>query len=216
MLHNGKKHFGYKWLIVFILLACLKASAQSNTLTLKDALASADKNYPAVKARMDYIKAAQQNIKEARREYIPSLIAGEQLNYATANSLPGTYFSYGLSTSGEITPQNLNNPSFGQISGIFSEWPVFTFGQNRAKIDLAKNQEKLAEAGLDNERFQLAVKTAQAWFDLAALINLRKSQEDNLKRAETMRRLIRPLTINGLKPGVDSVTANAEVSKAKM
>ena len=203
-------------LIVFGLFLALKLSAQSSPLTLKDALAAADKNYPSVKAKMNFIKAAEQNIKEARREYIPSLNMIEQVTYSTSNSLPGSYFNYGVSVSGSITPQQLNNPNFGQVSALQAQWPVFTFGQQQAKVNIAKSQEQLAETDLQNEKFQLAVRTAQAYFDLIALINLRKSQEVNLQRAQSIRRIIVASTSNGLKPGADSSIANAEVSKAKM
>ncbi len=207
----------YHCVIVVIVALCVStvSSAQS-VFTLKDALASADKNYPSVKAKMAYIKAAEENIKEARREYIPSLNIIEQVTSATSNSLPGSYFNYGVSVSGSINGQQLNNPNFGQVSALQAQWPVFTFGQQRAKVNIAKSQEKLAETDLENEKFQLAVRTAQAYFDLITLISLRKSQEVNLQRAQSIRRIIRASAINGLKPGADTSIANAEVSKAKM
>jgi outer membrane protein TolC len=203
-----------------ILLGCILfstgISAQTSILSLKDALTAAEKNYPSIKANSNYVKAADQGIKEARLEYMPSLRLSEQLTYATANSLPGTYFSYGVSVSGTIEKQDVNNPNFGAITALYSEWPVFTFGQNQAKISLAKTRKQIATAGLDNEKYQLSYRTSEAYFDLLALTSLRKSQQQNLQRALALRNIIRSSTITGLKPGVDSSTANAEVSKAKL
>lgn len=201
---------------IIVALCIASVSSAQSVFTLKDALASADKNYPSVKAKMAYIKAAEENIKEARREYIPSLNMIEQVTYATSNSLPGSYFNYGVSVSGSINAQQLNNPNFGQVSALQAQWPVFTFGQQSAKVNIAKSEEKLAETDLENEKFQLAVRTAQAYFDLIALVNLRKSEEVNLHRAQSIRNIIRAATLNGLKPGADSSIANADVSKAKM
>ena len=216
MIFSERKRILYLSLLIGCIFSSSLAFSQSSVLTLKDALASADKNYPSVRAKMDYIKSAEQNIKEARREYIPSLNMIEQVTYSTSNSLPGSYFNYGISVSGSIADQQLNNANFGQVSALQAQWPVFTFGQQQAKVNIAKSQSQLAQSSLDNEKFQLAVRTAQAYFDLIALINLRKSEEVNLKRAQSIRIIIRSSTINGLKPGVDSSTANAEVSKAKM
>jgi len=83
-------------------------------------------------------------------------------------------------------------------------------------VSIARNQEKLAETDLENEKFQLAVRTAQSYFDLVTLINLRKSEEVNLQRAQSIRNIIRASVLNGLKPGADTSIANAEVSKAKI
>ena len=216
MLYNDERRIGLYRLIVLALFISFGASAQTGTISLKDALAAADKNYPTVKAKMNFIKAAEQNIKEARREYIPSLNMIEQVTYSTSNSLPGSYFNYGVSVSGSVNPQQLNNPNFGQVSALQAQWPVFTFGQQVAKVNIAKSQEQLAETDLANEKFQLSIRTAQAYFDLIALINLRKSEEVNLHRAQSIRNIIHASTVNGLKPGADSSIANAEVSKAKM
>jgi outer membrane protein TolC len=185
-------------------------------LSLKEALSSAENNYPAIKAAGNYVKSADYLIKEARREYIPSLRLSEQLTYATANSLPGTYFSYGVSVSGSIEKQNQDNPNFGAVSALYSEFPVYTFGQNKAKIDLAKTRKNLAESGLAVDKFQVSARTAAAYFDLIAFVNLRKAAEENLQRASDIRIIIRSSTLSGLTPGVDSSTANAEVSKARL
>jgi outer membrane protein TolC len=200
---------------IFILAGGI-AHAAGPVFSLKDAVNAAEKNYPSVKTRLSYIRAASESIKEAKREFLPSLKLSEQLTYATANSLPGTYFSYGVSVSGSIAPQENDNPNFGQITALYSEWPVYTFGLDKAKEQYAVSGLKLQQASLDNEKFQLAYRTAEAYFDLIQAISLRKSQEKNLDRANTIRNVIRSSVASGLKPGVDSSTANAEVSRARM
>lgn len=203
-------------LIAFLLMVSATPASAQKVLKLKDALDTAEKNYPELKAKAYFTKAAEDNLKETRREHIPMLKLQEQMNYATANSVTGTYFTNGVSVSGGILPQNYNDASFGSISLAFFEWPVFTFGQYTAKNHIAAAQLGLAKDDEANEKFQLQIQTAEAYFNLLALQKLEKSAQDDLSRAETIQRLVRAGARSGIRPGVDSSFANAEVAKAKL
>ena len=193
-------------------------SAQKAVFTIKDALNAAEKNYPALKAAGYYTQSASENLKSVRRQYIPALKLHQQITYATANSLTGTYFPYGVvvPVSGGITSQNYDEAAYGSISLAYFEWPFFAFGQQNAQNKIAQSELKFAQAGEANEKFQLFSRVSEAYLDLLALQKLEKSQIDNLQRAETILRLVRAATKSGLKPGVDSSFANAEVAKAQL
>lgn len=202
-------------ILVLLLLAGPRLSAQK-VLKLKDAIDTAEKNYPELKAKAFFTKAAEDNLKETRREHIPVLKLQEQLNYATANSVTGAYFTYGVSVSGGILPKNYNDAAFGSVSLAYFEWPIFTFGQYTAKNHIAMAQLGFARDDEANEKFQLKIQAAEAYFNLLALQKLERSAEDDLKRADTIQKLVRAGARSGLRPGVDSSFANAEVAKAKL
>src|ERR1041385_7320647 len=89
----------------------------SKYISLKDALELAEKNYPHLKAKDWNIRSAQENLTSTKESvFIPALKLHEQVDYATSNSVQGTYFSYGISTSGGIGTTNNLNPIYGSIS----------------------------------------------------------------------------------------------------
>jgi outer membrane protein TolC len=57
-------------LIVFLLLASLSGFSQTR-LSLKDAVDKGIANYGLVKAKESYAKAAQESVKQAKRDYLP-------------------------------------------------------------------------------------------------------------------------------------------------
>jgi outer membrane protein TolC len=208
---------------LFILLICIqKTMAQDmkdgKPLTLREASRLAEQNYPLIKAGEYYTKSVAEEIRAVQLESLPSLKLHEQVGYATANSLAGTYFPFGtpVSVSGSITTKNNNDASFGSISMLYSELPLYTFGQHNAKVKLYKLQTDLARAGQSVTLYQHIARTIDAFLSMRAYIDIRKSQEKNLQRAAHIRTLIVANTIGGLRPGVDSMIANADVSRARI
>src|SRR5580704_10341604 len=187
--------------------------------TLKSCLEEARLNYPSLKAKQAEVHGQEKKFSASKTEYLPALLAGGQINYATANSLNGAYISNeGLSTSisGGIHDQNNYNPIFGSFGTIEVDWKVFNFGKVTANVDVAKSALSTSQADYENEIFQHQVRVADAY--LLALITgkLSIAQENNLKRAQRLQEVIRAGAISGLKAGADSSFAAAEVSKAKL
>jgi len=205
-------------IVLCFLAAKVNCSAQQNVFSIKDALNAAEKNYPALKASGFYTRSAEENLKSVRRQYIPAVKLHQQFTYATANSSTGAYFPYGVVVpiSGGIYQQNYNDAAFGSISLAYFEWPFFAFGQQTAQNKIAGSQLKLAQADETNEKFELFSSVSEAYLDLLALQKLEQAQKDNIQRAQTILRLVRASTKGGLKPGVDSSFANAEVAKAQL
>jgi hypothetical protein len=55
--------------IYFFLFLLLTSRAESQVLTLKDAIQTALNNYGTIKAKADYVKASQASAKETSLEY---------------------------------------------------------------------------------------------------------------------------------------------------
>lgn len=204
---------------IAVLTTDLSLQGQVRVLTLKGCLEEARLNYPSIKAKLAEVAGQSKKLGASKTEYLPALLAGGQLNYATANSLNGAYISNeGLSTSisGGIHPQNNYNPVFGSFGTIEVDWKVFNFGKVIANVEVARSALNLSQADYENEIFQQEVKVADAYLLALVAEKLSVAQENNLERARHLHDVIRAGAASGLKAGADSSFAAAEVSKAKL
>ncbi|HEY4797973.1 MAG TPA: TolC family protein, partial [Bacteroidia bacterium] len=145
---------------------------------------------------------------------MPALKLHEQVDYATANSVQGTYFSYGISTSGGIGAANNYLPVYGSVSLAAFEWVPYSFGQNKSKIELSRIELNNVTLDADNDKFQHQIRVADTYLALVALHQLSSVAKTNLQRARTMKNATTALAKSGMRPGVDSSLANSDMSKA--
>ncbi|MDB5273254.1 MAG: outer rane efflux protein [Chitinophagaceae bacterium] len=188
-------------------------------LNLNKALELATKNYPAIKARESDKQGALRNVKSAQSEFLPALMLQDQYSYASANGLVGTFYpneGYALPTSGGVRGDNIYNGSFGSYTTLAVNWPVFAFGKIRSNVNLAKAEKNQANAEYENQIFQQQVKVIDTYLLLLTYEKLVTVQQENLKRAQILQRTIAAAANSGMRPGVDSSFANAEVSRTKI
>jgi outer membrane protein TolC len=187
-------------------------------ITLLQALELAGKNYPSIKAKEAAKQASEYHLRSVKDEYVPDLFLQDQDLYATTNSLDGAYFS----NEGTAIPISgtLKNYSYQGIWSSFAtlmvNWKFFNFGKVKADVGVAKDELKEHMYDYDNEIFQLKIKVADAYLLLIALEQLEKVQEENLARAESFYQMTRAYSNSGMKAGVDSSVAKAELSKANL
>ncbi|HEV7231070.1 MAG TPA: TolC family protein, partial [Bacteroidia bacterium] len=204
-------------LLIYLFVSLpLEAQQTSQLLTLQKALETASTNYGEVKAKEFYAQAQQENVRQVKRQYMPALKLYGQVNYGTANSVPGSYFSNGFSTSGSIDNANNFNPVYGAIGMGYVEWVPFSFGQYAARVKESDLQFQLAGADAEQEKFYNKIYVAQAYLDALVAIKLKSLQETNLKRIQVVNSVIGTNVRSGLRPGVDTSFANAELSKARL
>jgi outer membrane protein TolC len=208
----GKAFLG----IALLISSVAVSQTEGGTLTLSKALEIAASNYGKVIAKDFYAKAEKENLKMVKREYIPAFKLQGQLDYATANSLAGTYFPYGFSTSGGRSNTNNFDPVFGAIGSGYVEWRAFSFGQYRARVHEADLKFQIFNADAEQESFYNKVYLTQAYLDALIGIRLKELQQKNLDRALIVRSVVVENTKNGLRPGVDTSFVNAEVSRARL
>src|SRR5260370_18672861 len=120
-----------KWIaLAFVLLLVLgpMALAQSSkVLTLEEAVDFALKNYPAVRASLERVNAAQAGVGLARTSYLPRADMLWQTNRATDNNITGLLLPHSGSApiSGAVTLSPSNQNAWGSPAGLqFSSGPV--------------------------------------------------------------------------------------------
>jgi outer membrane protein len=208
-----------KWLNSILLLLPLQLMAQNNSqsVSLHSLLEQAEKNYPNLKSKMLEVQAAEKGIAVSRSSLVPSLDASYQVNRATYNNITGmVYPQYIIPISGPPSSDNKMNGAFGSAASLLLNWQPITFGQRKAQVDYSQANFRYRTADSENEIFQHKVKVIYAYLDLLEATELEKVYHGNYLRATANFSLARTLTINGLKPGVDSTLFKAEVSRAKI
>ena len=210
-------------LTAVLLLIVSTAGAQSlppppRPVSLVQALELARAHYPRLQAKTAQVQAAQAEIQQVRTQRLPSVRLSQQVSYGTINGAAGTILPYGtvIPTTGGAAAANSSDAVFGSVSTAYAEWSPVTFGQYGAQLDRARATAEYAVADADNEWFGQQVRVAQTYLELLAVQNLRAVRQKNLSRVLTLKKTITRLTLNGLRPGVDSTQAAAEVSQARL
>ncbi|HTE25462.1 TolC family protein [Flavitalea sp.] len=194
-------------------------AAESQVITMEEALQTAIANYRTIKAKQNYLGASRANEKQSRREALPNLTVAAQQDYGTVNGQNGPLYGFGgfaVASSGLPLPSQNWNAAFGALYLANLNWDFFAFGRVRNRIEVAGKAVEREEADYQQELFQHQVRVAGAYLNLLAAQRLTRSWENNLVRADTFKLVVTARAKNGLIAGVDSSLANAELSSARL
>ena len=211
---------GFTFLLTcFLSYSNLPALAQQKALPLKEALQTALANYPAIKAKQNYVSASKAALEGSYREILPDLNFSIQQDYGSVNSQFGPIYGFkGLSVgSGGPVMENQNwTGAFGALYLANMNWDFYSFGRVKASIRISRSAVARDQSDLEQEMFQHQVRVAAAYLNLLAAQRITRSQQTNVERAASLQAVVIARTKGGLNAGVDSSLANAEVSAAKI
>lgn len=204
---------------IYCAFSLVTFQANSQVITIKNAVAMGTDNYGTIKAKADYLKASQALEKENSLQYLPDFSLGAQNSFGSVNGQFGTSFPgkvLSASSSGPVFLKQNWHSAFGALYLANLNWDFFTFGRVRESRKVAKAQVFQDTKDLEQEKFQHQVRIAGAYLNLLAAQRLRISQQKNLDRASALGKVVIARAKNGLNAGVDSSLANAEISSAKI
>lgn len=207
--------------LVTLTLPCFsQRNEPGQSLSLPQAIETAQQNYPAIKRKLAEKQAAAQALGVAQTNYLPSFIVQGQVTDATSNQVRGTFFpneGTAIPVSGGIKTNGYTNDAVWSsfVTGLVN-WKFFSFGKYKAISDEAKAGMSTAELDYQNELFQHTVKVSDSYLLELILGNMLKKQRANLIRVKALRDVTASFVKAGLKPGVDSSLVNAEYSKAML
>jgi outer membrane protein TolC len=192
-------------------------TTQQTGYTLPALIDSAQHHLPVLRQKKALVDAAKAGIRDARDTYLPTSYLGDELLVSSDNSLPGSYYSFGLipSVSSGINPANNSQAAGGNMGFLFNEYDLVTFGLRRATVRRAEAGEHVSQADLDREIYMMKWQIARLY------LNIRKSElqlgidSENVNRYAELYRVIQAVTRSGIKPGADSALAMAELSGAR-
>ena len=126
-----------------LLLPCATAQTpppQATRLTLAQALAAAESNYPKIRVSAGQNAAAAAGVEVARTAYLPRADMLWQTNRATANNVYGLLLPQSVipSISGPVIAADNGRSAWGSASGMLVSWQPFDFGARRAEVDVER------------------------------------------------------------------------------
>jgi outer membrane protein TolC len=208
--------FGLSWVLVSLLSA---GPANAQVLTMRQAVQNALNNYGTIRAKANYAKASEANVREAKREYLPDINFSLSQDYGTVASNYGPYAAYKaspVSSSGPVLATQNWNAAFGSLYLTGVNWDFFQFGKFKERTAVAQRTLTRDLSDLDQERFEQSIRVSAAFLNLIAAQKLIVSQQKNLDRAVAFQTVATARAKSGLNPGVDSSLADAEVSSARI
>ena len=187
-------------------------------LTLPQALQVAQANYPALRARQAAVRAAQADVRTNRAAFLPQLTAQAQAVDATVNQVRGAFIGgVAIPISGGIKTTSYDGrTNFSSLAALTIEWPAVTFGRYRADEDRSEAAVTTAQADYDQAVFEYQAQVADAYLQALGAEKAVGLQRANLVRTQGLATVIRAGTRSGIRAGIDSSTANAELARAQL
>ncbi|MFT3932215.1 MAG: TolC family protein [Chitinophagaceae bacterium] len=182
-------------------------------------LANAAKNHlPVLLQKQALVDAAKANVTDTRHSFLPQLKISDQVNIGTDNSLAGSYLPIGItpSSSAGVRADNIGQAATGNIGALYAEYELINFGLNNAKLNNAKAYTSLQQSDLEREQYLLQASVANAYFSLLKAKYKLDADEQNVRRYDSIFKVIQALTASGIKAGSDSSLSKAELSKARI
>ena len=195
--------------------------AQPKILSLADAVNLAVENYPSVKIKLAEIQASQADASAQLIGYkLPTVSFQAQALFATSNQVRGTSFPNGgtsISSTGSIKANGYSADAvWSSFSTILGSYKIANFGKKTADEAMYKAGTEQAEADYEKEIFDQKARAADAYLMALVYEDAVKVQQKNLERTQEFFNIIQATTKAGLRPGVDSSMATAELSKATL
>lgn len=216
MLNKHKVYLigAYAWLLVIFTAA--KSQTIDNSIGLKELLdrVGTQSAFLQSDSAAILIKLARQNA--ARYNALPEFNLNMQGNLGTNNNMPGGYFSYG------IVPGNSKVRSQGSSATILTDlaiasvsWEMYDFGERKAERNVAASDVAVEQSRFNQSKYDLdayVIETYLQWLQVEDLLTI---QMQNIERNTEIKQSILSLTKSGIRAGVDTSIAEAEISRLR-
>lgn len=203
------------WLL--LLTICNQVGAQEKAIPLSDVLDSAVSNAPQLQTDSAAINIRQSQLEATQYNWLPSLKLNYQFALGTNNNLPGGYFSYGIIPSNSRVRDVGNGSTILTDLGVVAfDWEIYNFGAYKAQQNLAASDLRLQQSGFEQSKYQLQHFTIENYLQLIRLKDLMAVQLENINRNAEIKKSIHALAVAGIRAGVDTSIAAAELSRARL
>ncbi|MGY0037574.1 TolC family protein [Pedobacter sp. NJ-S-72] len=198
----------------------MRLSAQENhpPLKLSDLLAKVSTQAPSLLADSAAIGIRQAIAADTKYNWLPTVKLNYQSDIGTNNNVPGAYFGFGIvpSNSGGIRPSNVSSAALSNLGIASMDWEIYNFGGYKAQNKVANSDIKVVQDQYKLSKYQLQTAVIEDYLQLYHFQNLLHIQLDNIKRNQQIRNSIQSLATSGIRAGVDTSIAEAELSKSRL
>jgi adhesin transport system outer membrane protein len=187
-------------------------------VTLKQILSLEDQKAPQLLTDSAAILIRQAHAAEVRSNWLPNLWLNYQANIGTSNNVIGPYFGFGIvpsSTSG-VHSSNVTTAASTNLGIASLDWEIYNFGAYKAENRVANSDVTVEQNQFVRSKYDLQAYTISNYLQLLRLQDFMGIQYRDILRTQEILRSIRSLAISGVKAGVDTSLATAELSKARL
>jgi outer membrane protein TolC len=209
------------FLFIYICLSVIGVSAQAQTdscaCSLKDLLdrVNTQSSFLTPDSAAILVKLAQQHA--ARYNRLPQFNLNAQANLGTNNNLPGGYFSYGVVPSNSKVRTEGNSSTILTDLGIASlNYTLYDFGEDRALQQVAASNVQVEKSKYNQSKYQLQAMAIDNFLQWQRTEEFMAIQLLHIQRNKEIQKSITVLAKSGIKPGVDTSIAEAEISKLRL
>jgi len=219
--HRGYWKTGLSVALLLTMGTTMSAQSEpqkTKVFTLEEAVEFALKNYPAVRASLERVRAAQAGVGVARTSYLPRTDLLWQSNRATDNNITGLTIPNSVIApiTGPVPTSTSNRSAWGSASGLLFSWEPLDFGYRGARVDAARAAQNRAAAEASLTRLDVSVATVNAYLTLLAAEQTLRAAQADVERRETFAKSVHVLVDNQLRAGADASRADAERARARV
>lgn len=214
-------HYYKKYGALLLLLVCTviaRAQQTSPTLSLNTLLNQVNEKAPSLLADSAAINVKMAQATEVRNNWLPNFKINYQADVGTNNNTAGPYFGFGVVPSNSSGVRAESNTSAALVNlGIAAlDWEVYNFGAYAAQNKVAGSDIAVQQDQFKRSKYQLETYAIGGYLQLLRLQDNMQIQQRNIERNEQIKRSIQSLAKSGVRPGVDTSIAEAELSKARL
>lgn len=194
------------------------ASHAQEQIKLKDLLNNVYSKAPSLIAGSASVAIVESQANETSANWIPNLHLNYQANVGTNNNTAGPYFGFGIipsNTRGVRTDNNMS-PVLTNLGIVALDWEIYNFGAFEAQNNVAKSDIEVERNNFQQLKYRLQAYTIGHYLQLLWLQDYLTIQARTIERSEEIVRSIQSLVKNGVRAGVESSIAEAELSKARL
>jgi len=186
--------------------------------TLDEAITFGLTHYPAVRASLERVSAAQEGVELSRTIYLPHADLLWQSNRATQNNIFGLLLPQSVvpPISGPVLPTTSDHGAWGSAAGALISWEPFDFGYRGATVGVAKAAHDRANAELSLTRLDVAAAVGEAFLAVAAAQHQVRAAQADVDRRQVLANSVHVLVQQELRPGAEASRADAELAAAKI
>jgi adhesin transport system outer membrane protein len=215
--------------IVLLLISAITASAQQSppqalntpqapTVTLKQLLLRVNQRAPELITDSAAILIRKAQAVETHNNWLPNLNLNYQADVGTSNNVTGPYFGFGVipSSSGGIHSTNVTTAMSDNLGIAELDWEVYNFGKYGAENRVANSDVTVEQNQFARSKYDLTAYAISNYLQLLRLQDFLNIQYEQIQRNQVILRSIMSLAKSGVRAGVDTSIAQAELSKARL
>jgi len=204
--------------IALLFTAVIANAQQSPPITLKELLDKVDQKAPQLLTDSTAILIRRAQAAEIHSNWLPNLKLNYQADIGTSNNITGPYFGFGIipSSSGGIHNTSVTTALSDNLGIAALDWEVYNFGKYGAENKVANSDINVEQNQFARSKYQLQAFTIGSYLQLLRLQDFLNIQYRNIQRNQQILRSIASLAKSGVRAGVDTSIAKAELSKARL